>query len=88
MSFGIIDFKRKPSDKKVKIYHLTSKGQELYPILVEMALWSRKNLEVDFHPLSYEVFNEIDEIGVSKHIFNVLDNYKRSIKDQKETLTI
>ena len=46
-----------------------------------MALWSRKNLVVDFHPLSYEVFNEIDEIGVSKHIFNVLDNYKRSIKD-------
>jgi len=88
VSFGIIDFKRKPSDKKVKIYHLTSKGQELYPILVEMTLWSRKNLEVDFHPLSYEVFNEIDEIGVSKHIFNVLDNYKGSIKDSKETLTI
>lgn len=69
---GLIDFSRDPNDKKIKIYSLTSKGLDLYPVLVEMALWSRKNLNSPFHPLANDMFKDIDSGGVEKHINNVL----------------
>jgi hypothetical protein len=37
-----------------------------------MALWSRKNLDSPFHHLSMEMFEDIDSIGVEKHIENVM----------------
>lgn len=69
---GFITFSKDPNDKKIKYYSMTSKGIDLYPVLVEMALWSRKNLNPPFHPLSMEMFEDIDSIGVEKHIENVM----------------
>ena len=69
---GLIEFYRDPNDKKIKVYSLTSKGIDLYPVLVEMALWSRKNLNSPFHPLANDMFEDIDSVGVEKHINNVL----------------
>ena len=73
VNIGLIDFSRDPNDKKIKIYRLTSKGIDLYPVLVEMALWSRKNLKSPFHPLANEMFKDIDFIGVEKHINKVIE---------------
>ena len=69
---GFITFSKDPNDKKIKYYSMTSKGIDLYPVLVEMALWSRKNLNPPFHPLSMEMFEDIDSIGVEKHIEKVM----------------
>jgi len=69
---GLITFSKDPNDQKIKYYSMTSKGIDLYPVLVEMALWSRKNLNPPFHPLSMEMFEDIDSIGVEKHIENVM----------------
>lgn len=73
VNIGLIDFSRDPNDKKIKTYRLTSKGIDLYPVLVEMALWSRKNLKSPFHPLANEMFKDIDSIGVEKHINKVME---------------
>ncbi len=73
VNIGLIDFSRDPNDKKIKTYRLTSKGIDLYPVLVEMALWSRKNLKSPFHPLANEMFKDIDSIGVEKHINKVIE---------------
>ena len=72
VSSGLIEFYRDPNDKKIKVYSLTSKGIDLYPVLVEMALWSRKNLNSPFHPLAEDMFKDIDSFGVEIHINNVL----------------
>lgn len=74
---GLIEYHNNPNDKKIKNYNLTSKGIDLYPIIVEMALWSKKNLKVDFSPLAKEMFDNINEIGVEKHIVNKIKNYKK-----------
>lgn len=74
---GLIEYHNNPNDKKIKNYYLTSKGLDLYPIIVEMALWSKKNLNVDFSPLAKEMFDNINEIGVEKHIVNKINNYKK-----------
>jgi DNA-binding HxlR family transcriptional regulator len=72
VSSGLIKFYRDPNDKKIKVYSLTSKGIDLYPVLVEMALWSRKNLNSPFHPIADDMFKDIDSVGVEIHINNVL----------------
>jgi len=69
---GLIEFTRNADDKKIKVYSLTSKGIDLYPTMVEMALWSRKHLKMDFHPLAVDMFKDIDAIGVEQHIKNVI----------------
>lgn len=69
---GLIEFTRNSDDKKIKVYSLTSKGIDLYPTMVEMALWSRKHLKMDFHPLAVDMFKDIDAIGAEQHINNVI----------------
>jgi len=79
VQFGLIEFTRNEQDKKIKHYNLTSKGVDLYPILAEMAVWSRENLDVEFHPLSVEMFNDVDAIGLKKHISNTIEGYKKQL---------
>lgn len=46
---GIIIKTKRPNNKKTNLYLLTDKGLALTPILVELAIWSDKNLR-DLHP--------------------------------------
>lgn len=55
-SSGFINFIQSPSNKKVKFYYLENKGIDLYPILYEMSMWSERNLNKPFHPLSQKWF--------------------------------
>jgi len=34
---------------------------------------------VEFHPLSVEMFKEIDSIGLEKHISNTMEGYKKQL---------
>lgn len=42
--FGIISKGKLPDNKKANIYTLTEKGIELMPVLLELLLWSDKNV--------------------------------------------
>ena len=42
--FGIISKGKLPDNKKTNIYRLTEKGLELMPVLLELLLWSDKNV--------------------------------------------
>jgi len=44
-----------------------------------MAVWSRKNLDVEFHPLSVEMFKDIDSKGLEKHISNTMEGYRKQL---------
>ncbi len=46
---GLISKSKLPNNKKTNLYRLTPKGLELAPILVELAVWSDKNLR-EMHP--------------------------------------
>lgn len=47
--FSIIEKVKLPTNKKTNIYLLTEKGLALIPILLEMSIWSKYNVQ-DFHP--------------------------------------
>ncbi len=47
--FGIINKTKLPNNKKTNIYLLTDKGLALTPVLMELTLWSRDNIQ-EFNP--------------------------------------
>lgn len=62
--FGIINKENRPYNKKTKIYTLTGKGLSFAPILIELMLWSRDNIQ-EFHP-SLNIHPELDTIKKNK----------------------
>ena len=61
-SFGLVERKNHPTNKKTKLYHLTEKGLSLAPVLVELAIWSDKNLR-EFNP----IMRQSDELEFMKN---------------------
>ena len=47
--FGLLGKKKLPGNRKSNFYFLTDKGLSLTPVIIELSLWSRDNLN-DFHP--------------------------------------
>lgn len=80
---GFINYTRNPNNKKVKFYYLENKGIDLYPILYEMSMWSERNLNKPFNPLSTRWYLENKE----KEPHLVIDNEKNNyIKLRHELL--
>ena len=50
LELGIISFRLKSSNKKVKEYYLTQKGIDLYPLIYELQRWSIKHVEFELSP--------------------------------------
>jgi DNA-binding HxlR family transcriptional regulator len=48
---GIISTERDPSDRRKRIYRLTSKGIDLAPVLTEMVLWAAAHEETGNQPI-------------------------------------
>ena len=61
--FDIIQKEKLPENKKTNIYILTEKGLGLTPTLIELTLWSNKNVR-EFHP----------DLNINQHLESVKDN--------------
>ena len=86
--YGLIDFRKDKIDSKIKYYYLTDKGINLYPILIEMSLWTKKNLPtLPTHELAQQGFLDIEKVGIDLHKNNVIVSYKKIREDLfKETI--
>ena len=71
--FGIINKGNHPENKKTNIYTLTEKGLSFTPILIELMLWSKENIQ-EFHP-NLNISPELETIKSNKE-----DSYKQIIK--------
>ena len=59
MSHDLLSVTKLPQDNKTKVYYLTNKGIDLYPIMYEMMCWSQRNLVKDFGPIGSQFFKDI-----------------------------
>jgi DNA-binding HxlR family transcriptional regulator len=77
---------RLPSNKKTNLYLLTKKGLALAPVLVELALWSDKNLR-DIHPL-LQNGEGIKLLRQDKQAFTeaVVDAYREKLANLSDTI--
>ena len=81
-NFGIIDKRNKPDNKKAKIYSLTEKGLSFTPILIELMLWSKDNIQ-EFHN-NLNLHPELDSIEKNKEqssqqIIKSYNEFKKSL---------
>ena len=80
---GLIKYLLSISDKKIKLYYLTDKGIDLYPILYEMFNWSKRNLDKEFFPVAEQWFKRYKSIN---SIEAIKDNQKKYKKVRAELL--
>lgn len=73
---GIAQHVLSKSDKKVKLYYLTDRGIDLFPILYEMIYWSKRNLDQEFHPLSKDWFKRYETFTPEETILENQNDYK------------
>ena len=76
LSKGIIDYTYAPNNKKTKYYYLTDMGIDLYPVIFEMAMWSRRNLDVEFNDIANNWFSENQGLDDDVVIENDIRDYK------------
>ncbi len=74
--FELITKEKLPDNKKTNIYRLTEKGLSLTPVVIELAIWSDKNLR-QLHPILQES-HEMMETDKQGFINLLIDNYKSS----------
>ena len=58
LNFNLIDFYRNPKDKKVKKYFLTTAGIDLYPLICNISIWSKKHLDIEYNNIALDWFKE------------------------------
>ena len=76
LSLDLIGCVKNPKNKKIKIYYLKDGGIELYPLLYELSLWSKKNLDMKFNPLSIDWYKAIEGRKPKEVIFEISSSYK------------
>ena len=77
--YGLIKKARHPTNKKTNLYHLTEDGLSLAPVVVELALWSDKNLRE-----SNPIMRQSDELEFMKN--NKEESISALTKKYKEKL--
>lgn len=78
--YEIIRKVKLPTNKKNNIYLLTSKGLSLTPVLVELMLWSKYNIQ-EFNPnLNLDEKLETIENNKEEAYKKIIENYKKQIK--------
>ena len=80
--FGIINKENHPENKKTNIYTLTEKGLSFTPMLIELMLWSKENIQ-GIHP-NLNIHPELDFIEknkkkASKNIVQAYNNFRQSL---------
>ena len=72
----MINFFANPEDKKIKYYYLREAGVNLYPMIYNLSIWSKKNISMAFNSTAVEWYdenlNKEQEITIKKTI----DSYK------------
>lgn len=84
-NYGIIDKVKLPTNQKTNIYTLTEKGLALIPVLMELTLWSKYNIQ-EFNP-DLNLDKDLEKVEKNKEeayklIINNYNEYKRLILNE------
>jgi len=77
VSLGIINFRKKESDRKVKEYYLTDAGIDLYPVIYSLQNWATKHVDFQYteRTTNWKAFN--DKVTQEEVIDHYIENYKK-----------
>lgn len=75
INYGIIDYVVNPKNKKIKIYYLKDSGIDLYPLLYEFSMWSKKYIDMKFHPLAEDWYKLVEGKTAEEVIEQISEDY-------------
>ena len=81
LNFNLIEFHRDRKDKKVKKYFLTAPGIDLYPLIYNISIWSKKHLDIEYNNIALDWYKENFEKTPSQTIgddVKIYENFKES----------
>jgi len=81
----LLEVTKLPNDNKTKIYYLTNKGIDMYPIMFEMMCWSKRNLKKDFGPIGQKFFIDIQGVSTEEFIKTAQSTY---LKHRNQILSV
>ncbi|WP_196892177.1 winged helix-turn-helix transcriptional regulator [Aureivirga marina] len=80
--FGLIEKENHPNNKKTNIYTLTEKALSFTPILIELMIWSKENIQ-EFHP-NLNIHPDLNRIKKNKE--NAASQIVKSYNQFKKSL--
>ena len=87
LSFDLIGYVFNPKNKKIKVYYLKDSGIDLYPLLYELSMWSKKHLDMNFHPLSIDWYKAAEGKNCEEFINETSNKYKHFREKTLEEMT-
>lgn len=85
LEWGLVSRAKLGTNKKVVYYHLTDEGLSLASIIVELALWSDKNLRAENPTMRKSKDLKDMRAGKEKFVTNLIKEYKRSLPGLNES---
>ena len=76
LDMGLIGYVLNPNNKKIKVYYLKDSGIDLYPLIFDLSMWSKKHLDMKFHPISEEWYKITEKKTSSKVISSSSKKYR------------
>lgn len=73
---GLLKVTKLPYDQKTKIYYLTDRGIDMYPIIYEMINWSSRNLDMEFGPKGKVLIDYFQNTSQEHAIENAKATYR------------
>lgn len=73
---GLLKVTKLPHDQKTKIYYLTDRGIDMYPIIYEMINWSSRNLDMEFGPKGKVLIDHFQKTSPERAIENAKSTYR------------
>lgn len=75
--YNIIEYRLHPQNRKVKQYYLTESGIELYPLIYELFIWSKKHIDLEYLPISGDWYQKNEKLDRKKSIDDNVFSYKK-----------
>ena len=88
LDMGLIGYVLNPNNKKIKVYYLEDSGIDLYPLIFDLSMWSKKHLDMKFHPISEEWYKITEKKTSSKVISSSSKKYRNFRKSTLNKMAV
>lgn len=72
---GLLEAVKLPEDQKSKIYYLTEKGVDMFPVIFEMMNWSQRNLDIEYGTKTLKIFKAAEKVSSNNFIKKYQSSY-------------
>ena len=76
MKYNLIEYQLNPKNKKIKQYYLTEAGISLYPLIYDLLIWGRNNLDMNIGLVASDFYKRNKNKKREDIIKNSINSYK------------